>query len=425
MGFEATKAGPEEGSSGGRQFWPPLPIVERRPARRWFRRGLLGVALLVVAYFGWSVVGALSAADSSPFPARWVEWVRDHGGSGVVTLVERFWYSHHQPPKGGRPVAGAVPETSPATVPPSPRSGHLLEPQQIQPIVQPPLFAEGSWQAAGRPVDGIPGVFTSWLRPDAVHTSVVAGVAWLDPTLLEAKLFAGTQEPGGSGWAYTAPVSPSLRPDLVATFNSGFRLKDAGGGYFAEGHLVKLLVDGMASFVIYKDGTATVGLWGRDVAMAPAVSAVRQNLPLIVDKGAPVPGLSINATTRWGFTVGNQEYVWRSGLGVTGTGALVYVAGPYLSIETLADALARVGALRAMELDINTNWVDFFSYAPAPGLPSDPSNASKLLPNMFRSTQRYFEVDARDFIGMFARGPQSPPPRAPVTTATPKQKSKL
>ena len=44
---------------------------------------------------------------------------------------------------------------------------------------------------------------------------------------------------------------------------------------------------------------------------------------------------------------------------MTADGALVYVGGPGLNITDLADLLVRAGAVRAMELDINTDWVNF------------------------------------------------------------------
>ena len=61
--------------------------------------------------------------------------------------------------------------------------------------------------------------------------------------------------------------------------------------------------------------------------MSPSVVAVRQNLDLIVDNGPPVPGLDANDNHRWGATLGGRVQVWRSGLGVTADGALVYVGG--------------------------------------------------------------------------------------------------
>ena len=154
--------------------------------------------------------------------------------------------------------------------------------------------------------------------------------------------------------------------------------------------------------MVYANGTSTVGKWGRDVTMTPDVVSVRQNLDLLVDGGEPVPGLNSTDTTQWGFTLGNQVYVWRSGLGVTADGALVYVGGRGLNITDLADLLARAGAVRAMELDINTDWVNCATYQPATTTgPATPANGTELLPTMVGTPGRYFESYwARDFITM-------------------------
>ena len=96
--------------------------------------------------------------------------------------------------------------------------------------------------------------------------------------------------------------------------------------------------------------------------------------------------------------------MWRSGLGVTADGALVYVGGPGLNIMDLANILVRAGAVRAMELDINTDWVNFTTYQPRPrtGRPP-PANGTELLPGMTGTPGRYFESWwARDFITMSA-----------------------
>jgi hypothetical protein len=196
---------------------------------------------------------------------------------------------------------------------------------------------------------------------------------------------------------------------LVSAFNSGFRMGDANGGYYAEGRTLSTLRDGAASFVIYGNGTATVGQWGRDISMAAppstgGVVSVRQNLDLLVDGGRPVPGLNANDTSKWGFTLGNAVYVWRSGVGVTADGAIVYAAGPGLNITTLADVLTRAGAVRAMELDINPAWVNFASYAPVGlGTVASPANGTPLLPAMSGGASRYFSAWNRDFITMSAR----------------------
>jgi hypothetical protein len=256
-------------------------------------------------------------------------------------------------------------------------------------------------------VRGIPAVYETFLRPDAVHTSVVDGIAWMDTRLLSATLYSGSYIPGGGPYTYTAPIQPSAASSLVAAFNAGFRMQDADGGYYTQGQTIIPLRAGAASFVIYRNGSATLGAWGTDVRMSSDVVAVRQNLSLLVDNGRPVSGLNANDTTTWGNTLGNQVYVSRSGIGITSNGALVYVGGPNLNITDLANLLVRAGAVRAMELDINTDWVNFATFAPstATGLAS-PTNGTDLLPlaDMAGPPTRYFETWwARDFITVSAR----------------------
>ena len=346
------------------------PRTRRRSTRR---RILMAVTLVLVAFLVWlsiSLGGALTnQALGSSVGARFAEWARGHGAAGVVNWAENEWYTHHPPRVGGKPPTG-----------------------------------EGQWSPSGRLVGGIPAVYTTTLRPDPVHTSYVVGVAWMDTKLLKATLYSGSQIPGGGPFTHSAPVQAPATSSLVAAFNAGFLMSDAQGGYYTDGRTIVPLRAGAASFVIHADGTATVGAWGTDVAMAPDVVSVRQNLDLLVNNGQPVPGLNANDTSRWGFTLGNAVYVWRSGLGVTADGALVYVGGPGLDITDLANLLVRAGAVRAMELDINTDWVDYASYAPSTaGGVAAPANGTDLLPNMEGTPARYFETWwARDFITMSA-----------------------
>jgi hypothetical protein len=138
--------------------------------------------------------------------------------------------------------------------------------------------------------------------------------------------------------------------------------------------------------------------------MTPDVVYARQNLDLIVDAGRPVQGLDVGSSAQWGWTVGNKVMVWRSGVGETANGALVYAAGPDLSVHMLADLLARAGAVHAMELDINSAWVDFFTYSPAPaGLPPADLAVKKLLIDMVPSTSHYLTGSSRDCFALFAR----------------------
>ncbi len=351
----------------------------------------------------------------SSLPARVAEWFREHGGASIVVEAERIWYTHHQPPIGGRPAPGAIPAapraTSATAVASTPRPGTargvvpLPEPADIVPFAHPAIPGEGVWHAMGRPVDGHPAVYEAFLRPDAIHTSLVVGVAWMDTKLLAARLYSGSSIPGGGPYPYTAPILPGAARTLVSAFNAGFLMSNANGGYYTDHKMVLPLRTGAASFVEYRNGDATVEAWPGPSALTPDVVSVRQNLNLLVAGGHPVPGLNANDTTVWGATLGNQVYVWRSGLGVTRDGALVYVGGPGLNITSLAALLVRAGAVRAMELDINTDWVNYSTYRPSsPTGLAAPSNGTPMLPQMSGGPARYFASWwTRDFITMSAR----------------------
>ncbi len=358
------------------------------------------VALLVPTVISFSQ--ALAAPGTDPWTIRSVEWLKDNGMTGVVNTIEHWWYTHHAPSVGGKPKHGlphsAGTSGSATTKKPAAPVGpaHLPPPAPMQPLVATPLPGEGIWTPTGRTVQGVPGVYTTFFRPDAVHTSLVAGAMWMDTTLLKTELVPGLQQPGGPS-PFGGQIPTDQRPAVVAGFNSGFKLDDSRGGYYNFGHEFKPLVNGVASLVIDSTGKASVGAWGRDFVLSPYVQTVRQNLALLVDGGQLVPGLASDANTKWGATVGNNVFVWRSGVGVDANGGLIYVGGPGISVDSLATILQRAGAVRAMELDINSAWVTAYTFRQ--GDPVNPAiiHGVKLLPNMERPEDRYLVPGERDF----------------------------
>ncbi len=387
-----------------------LPLPTR--CGRWARRHKRWSAVILVFVLLTPAWVSMAGAATNPtlgttLSGRLAEWVRNHGGGSFVVSLEDFWYSHHHAPVGGTPPKGAIPaaKSSPTTTSVSQLA--LPTPSPLQPIVtSPPISGEGQWSPAGRTVDGIPAVYETYIRPDPVYSSVVTAVAWMDTKLLSTTLYSGSQVPGGGPFANTAPIQGAAAQTLVAAFNAGFRMQDAEGGYYTDGRVEIPLRNGGASFVVYSNGTCNIGVWGRDFTMSPNIVSVRQNLVLLVDNGQPAPDLLSTDTHVWGATLGNKDQVWRSAVGITANGALVYVAGPNLNITDLAAVLVRAGAVRAMELDINTDWVNFATYNPGPndnGVAS-PSNGTDLLANMASGPDRYFHSWwARDFFTMSAR----------------------
>jgi hypothetical protein len=282
--------------------------------------------------------------------------------------------------------------------------------------------AEGAWHPAGRRVDGMTAIYETTLVPPGGTSR--AGIAWMDDKLLSARLYSGSVSPGGGPYRYTAPVRPTAAASLVAAFNGGFKMADAHGGYYTESHVIDPLVDGAASLVIYADGSITVGAWGTDVRMSRKVVAVRQNLVPLVADGHPTALAASPDWHAWGNTCGlfscdasvpGVDHQWRSGLGVTAGGALVYAAGSALDPLELAQLLVRAGAVRAMELDINPGWPVFASYDPAtPHGLAAPSNGTNLL-NARLGPRTFFQLSyARDFITMSARPASTAPDATPA-----------
>jgi hypothetical protein len=186
----------------------------------------------------------------------------------------------------------------------------------------------------------------------------------LNQHLATLALHAGSTQPGGSGWRYGAMVGAHERHRLLAAFNSAFQESYGAGGFVQDGRVGWPLRRGLASVVVYRDGSTDIGAW-REGVPAPGrpVATVRQNLRLLIDHGAIASNVDTCIRPCWGDPLHEQPVVARSGLGVTARGELLWAAGPMLSVRALAEALASHGAVRAMELDINPAWVAGYLYA--------------------------------------------------------------
>ncbi len=376
----------------------------------WRRRAIVllsVVTIVVVAYLGLTLAFALNNPSYGVgYMARAAEWGRQHGLGTQITWIETEYYRLNPPRSGGKPPAGAF--GTGTTVVTVPNRIATPAPTTISTPAGTPLPGEGVWHPVGRrSANGLPAIYEAFVRPDAIHTSYVVGVAWMDPKLLRAQLYSGSVIPGHGPFKFSAPISPSASKTLVAAFNAGFRMPDANGGYYTQGRTILPLRQGAASVVIFKDGTMTVAKWGRDVTMSNQIESVRQNLDLIVDNAQPVPGLTAANALKWGKTLGGTFNVWRSGLGVTKDGAIVYVGGPSLSISDLANVLVRAGAVRAMQLDINTDWVQYSIFSGPLNTAISGANGQNLLggsTGMIGYPTRYFASWwNRDFFTMSLR----------------------
>ena len=226
-------------------------------------------------FFLWLAVSLGSAltnpALGSSMGARAAEWLREHGGASIVVWAENEWYSHHQPKVGGSLAAGTIRKPKAVTEYHTGRR-HVAAPADASAnhtLCQPSRCGRRPMVAGGATVDGLPAVYETMLRPDADPHQLRSGCRLDGHRAAQGSAVFGKPDPG------RRPLHPH-RPHF------------AGRRHDARRRLQCWLLDvrrrrrvlhrqqndhplrtGAASFVVYKNGSATVGQWGGDVRWGP------------------------------------------------------------------------------------------------------------------------------------------------------------
>jgi hypothetical protein len=224
----------------------------------------------------------------------------------------------------------------------------------------------GSPSTGWKPVAWVRGQPAAWLAQRS-------GVSLMrfDQSLVHVALHAGSSDGGVTGWTYGDRITPREIHLVIAAVNGGFKLTYRDVGFVSAGHVAVALKSGLASIVTYTDRTTDIGAWREGVpSNGKTVFSVLQNQRLLVDRGVAAANVATCIIECWGETVGSQTVVARSGLGITAAGQLVWAAGERLLPSALASALIGAGAVRAIELDINPDWVAGYIYTHQPGGPS-------------------------------------------------------
>ncbi|MBI1378498.1 MAG: hypothetical protein GC157_13590 [Frankiales bacterium] len=220
----------------------------------------------------------------------------------------------------------------------------------------------------------------------------------MDPARLRFRFVPGYSIPEGSP-VTTADRTPSTwTAHLVAAFNGGFKLRDHVGGYYYRGRTVSPLRTGLAAFVVRQDGTLSVGVWGRDLRMSRSVVVVRENLRPLVDHAVVTASPSDSAST-WGIANGGRPLANRTALARLPDGSLVFAYGHDVTALTLGRALVRVGAVEAVDLDMNISWPTGFVYHhTGSGLAG-----ARINPGVVRPPSTYFHQFYKDFVAVESR----------------------
>jgi hypothetical protein len=398
-------------ASPRRHVRPANPTFSRGTDRRTRLRRIATIAaMLTLVPAIVSYAQMLTQRSDSSVSIRTVEWLRGNGARGIVNQVEDWYYTLQAPSTGGPNLkrlpaqAGAV--SSSGSHIRSRKSGSTALhrriatpylPPNIKPLIHPALPGEGVWHATFGGGGASPPVLITSYRPSPSYPQEVVGVAWINHTRTTTFLYPGVQEPSveiPNRGPEEVPIDK--RRKLVATFNSGFKLADSGGGFAVGGHTYARMKDGQATILRYTNGQMDVTDWTGGPDVPASVLDAQQNLPLIVDSGKPNPNLSDGP--QWGATLGNAVQVYRSAVGIDRHGNLIYAAGNYQTVGSLAAIMIHAGAVRAMEMDINSYWPSFITYKGP-----DAARPANLLPDMTRSPYRYLTPDDRDFFAVYLR----------------------
>jgi hypothetical protein len=229
-----------------------------------------------------------------------------------------------------------------------------------------------------------------------------SGIALLsfDQRVLQVRLHSGTTDAGTAGWRFGPSVAGAELKRLVAGFNGGFKFSTGAGGFMSYGHVALPLRDGLGSIVIYAGGNTDIGTWHRELPPSGRrVVSVRQNLQLLIDHGSAAP--TLGCLSCWGATLGGVIDPARSALGITTRGNLIWAGGERVTVSQLADALLGAHVVRAVELDINPEWVAGYLYGHRGG--HGPPAAVAVVPGQQGIPGRFLAPWSRDFFTIVAR----------------------
>ncbi|QBD83778.1 hypothetical protein EPA93_44115 [Ktedonosporobacter rubrisoli] len=283
----------------------------------------------------------------------------------------------------------------------------------MQPVISPPIPGEGVWtplSMAPAPYSYLPQDARAFIRPDPSHPYAIVTLLQFDMRFALLHIVAGTVEPGGPLGHHGTGVIPAADRQsgaLLAALNGGFKYADGKYGLGVNGRTYVPAVPGAATIAVTKEGKLILGAWGKDPQLQdgnPDLVAWRQNAALLIDDGTINPLTQDGAA--WGGTILNRAYTWRSGLGITASGSLIYAAGDGLTALTLGQALRAAGAVMAMQTDINPFWVRAFLYDYSS---SGKVMVTKLNPAMQGTGYEYLNGTERDFFYLTRVSPKVPP----------------
>lgn len=291
-----------------------------------------------------------------------------------------------------------------------------LQLDNIQPLyTSPRLPSEGVWESSGSPRDaaGRPMAYKTFYRPSVDFPNAVVYMMVVDMSKAFMQYYVGSQEPGAP--AASSEVESDMRSRIMAVTNAMWMQRhSSGAGAMFRGKVVYPLVDGMATLIVYKDGSVDVREWSSEIPVG-LVRDARQLRHLIVKDGMVVQSVVRNgrkedAEIGLGFLLGgggkdqDGKHFWyvahRSAFGIRKDGNVVFAIGHHIGTKDLAKALVLAGCERGIHADANPHNIVGNLY-----LRDSYGNLVrklKLSPEQSKYTlERYEDAYSKDFFAFF------------------------
>lgn len=295
----------------------------------------------------------------------------------------------------------------------------LLRLDNIKPLYSSPtLPGEGIWETASSPRDakGRPLIYQTFYRPSVDFPNAIVYMMVVDMGKTFMQYYVGSQEPAARH--ARSEVEPDMRQRVLAITNAMWQQRHSrGAGALFRGKVLYPMVEGMATLIVYKDGSTDIQEWTSDIPIQ-LVRDARQLRHLIVKNGMVVQAVTRNGRLEdseigLGFLLGgggkdlDGKHFWyvahRSAFGIRKDGNLVFAIGHHIGSKDLARALVLAGCERGMHADANPdNIVGNLYIRDCAG---NLVKKLRLSPEQRKySLTRYEDGYAKDFFAFFPRG---------------------
>lgn len=245
----------------------------------------------------------------------------------------------------------------------------MIKLDNIKPLYSSPVLpGEGVWECTASPRDqaGRPVVYKTFYRPSVDFPNAIVYMMVIDMSKAFMQYYVGSQEPGAS--LAGSEVERDMRGRIAAVTNAMWQQRHSkGAGAVFRGKEIYRLQEGMATLIVYNDGSVDIREWTKDIPLG-LIRDARQLRHLIVKDGMVVreivrKGRREDSEVGLGFLLGgggkdqDGKHFWfvahRSAFGIRQDGNLVFAIGHHIGSKDLAKALVLAGCVRGIHADAN------------------------------------------------------------------------